>query len=175
MKRGLLVRLVAFQKTHAQNTLKWVNDPQLMLMVNRVKLVTETEHWQWYEKVVKDSFIFAIEVGGKHIGNCCLKDVNADGRSRKAELWIYIGDKKTRGKGYGEQAMRLLLDYAFNALNLNRIYLYSMAHNKPAYNLYRKLGFKHEGVRRQDVFINGKYCDTVFMGILKKEWAGAPH
>lgn len=166
-----MIKLVAFDKEHAKKTLEWVNDPELMLMMNRVNYVTESQHWEWYEKIIRESKIFAIIANGKHIGNCCLKDINTDGRSRKAELWIYIGDPTARGKGYGKKATQLLLDYAFKSLNLHRVYLYVMNYNQKAFKMYKKIGFKKEGVKREDIFINGRYHDAIIMGILKKEWA----
>lgn len=165
-----IVKLVPFETKHADRTLEWVNDPELMILMNRVKPVTHTEHLDWYENIVRQSHIFAIIAGEHHIGNCCLKDVNTDGRSRKAEIWVYIGDKESRGKGYGKQTVEKLLDYAFRSLNLNRVYLYLMAYNQAAHYLYLKIGFKEEGRFREDVFINGEYHDTIHMAILKSEW-----
>lgn len=141
-------------------------------MMNRVKLIREDEHFEWHKNITSDpkTAIFAIEADGAHIGNCCLKNINADGRSNNAELWIYIGDKTAQGKGYGEKTMRLLLDYGFRNLNLHRIYLYVMDYNQRACELYKKLGFQNEGRKREHILIDNKYHDSIEMGILRKEW-----
>src|SRR3989338_5421109 len=95
------VKLVPFTKQRAQNTLSWANDREIMLMMNRVKLIRKDEHFKWHKKIINDpkTAIFSIKADDNHIGNCCLRNINVDGRSNNAELLIYIGDKTVQGKG----------------------------------------------------------------------------
>lgn len=85
-------------------------------------------------------------------------------------LGIAIGDPANRGKGYGSEATRLLLDFAFRELNLHRIQLTVFAYNEAAIHLYEKLGFKREGAHRQLLHRDGKRYDMIVYGMLRHEW-----
>ena len=85
-------------------------------------------------------------------------------------MGIFSGDKDYWNQGYGSDAMRLLLKYGFNSLNLNRIYLHVFDTNPRAIRAYEKVGFVHEGRLRQDIFLNGSYVDVLMMSVLRSEW-----
>jgi RimJ/RimL family protein N-acetyltransferase len=85
-------------------------------------------------------------------------------------LAIGIGNPGDRGKGYGTEALKLILRYAFYELNLNRIGLDVISYNLPAIKAYEKVGFKVEGQMRSAVLRDGKKYDRVIMGILRDEW-----
>jgi RimJ/RimL family protein N-acetyltransferase len=102
-------------------------------------------------------------IGGLGIHNLSLS-------CRSASVGLFIGDKKEWGKGYGSAALKLLIEYGFDNLNLNRIWLRVHADNPRAKGIYERLGFKLEGCLRQDMFREGKYIDTLMMGILRDEW-----
>ena len=74
---------------------------------------------------------------------------------------------KHRGKGYGKKAIDLVLEYGFEHLNLHRIYLDTLESNTSAIGLYKKVGFKEEGRKKQHIYKNGKYFDLICMCILK--------
>ena len=90
--------------------------------------------------------------------------------SRSAELRILIGDKLYWGQGIGKKVVSELLLYAFDILNLNRVWLGVNSENEPAINLYVKMGFIREGILRQEFYKHGKYFDIVRMSVLKAEW-----
>lgn len=90
--------------------------------------------------------------------------------NRRATLGIFIGDKSGRNKGYGTEAIRLILDYGFNYLNLNNIKLDVLEFNQRALACYKKCGFKEYGRRRKADFVNGKYYDRIEMDILSEEF-----
>lgn len=96
--------------------------------------------------------------------------IHIDTKNRNAECIIDIGEKNYWGKGYGSEALSLLLDYAFLELNLHRVSLRVFSLNERAIHLYHKLGFKQEGVVRESLYRNGKWHDLIMMGILKKEY-----
>ena len=102
------------------------------------------------------------------IGRCMLFDI--DQVNRRAMLGIVIGAKDYRGKGYGQDATRLLLDYGFNLLNLNSIILGTFSFNARAINCYKRVGFKEIGRRRQARIIAGEKYDAVLMDILAEEF-----
>ena len=89
---------------------------------------------------------------------------------RTATLGIFIGDKEYLSKGYGTEAIRLLIDYGFNYLNLHSIKLTVFEFNERAIRCYKKCGFKETGRHRENRFINGKYYDTISMDILENEF-----
>ncbi|MFC1715762.1 GNAT family N-acetyltransferase [Candidatus Poribacteria bacterium] len=89
---------------------------------------------------------------------------------RHAELGILIGDRNCWSKGYGTEAMNLILEYGFNQLNLHRIYLFVLDFNPRAIRAYEKVGFKREAVFRDHGYRNGEYCDDHAMSILEDEW-----
>lgn len=95
---------------------------------------------------------------------------NIDHINRKGTLGIFIGDKDYRENGYGTEAIKLVLDFGFNYLNLNNINLNVFEFNKRAIACYKKCGFKEYGRRRQSDFLNGKYYDTIEMDILADEF-----
>lgn len=104
----------------------------------------------------------------KILGLVSLCDI--DNLSRSCEFHIMIGDKNQRGKGMGYFAISEILRHAFEDLNLNRVELKVLPDNEPALGLYRKAGFKEEGLLRQYAFKNGEYRDTLIMSILREEW-----
>ena len=102
------------------------------------------------------------------IGRCMLFDL--DMVDRRAMLGIVIGEKSYWGRGFGQEAVRLLLDYGFNLLNLNNIMLGVFDFNRRAIECYRKVGFREIGRRRQGRIIAGQKYDVVFMDILAEEF-----
>ncbi len=101
------------------------------------------------------------------IGTCRLLDITH--RNRSAEFVIFIGEPEERGKGYGTEATRLMLDYAFTALGLNNLMLKVYEFNLAGQHAYRKAGFKEIGRRRQAQFMGGKRWDIIYMDCLANE------
>jgi len=104
----------------------------------------------------------------KLLGNCGLFAHNTV--DQRAELGIFIGDKENHGKGYGAEALRLLLDYSFNVININSVILGVYEFNTKAQRCYEKVGFKVIGRRRKAIYKNGGFCDLFLMDILKDEF-----
>jgi RimJ/RimL family protein N-acetyltransferase len=102
------------------------------------------------------------------IGNCGF--IHLDHLNQTGEVGIFIGDKSYLNKGYGTEALTLLLDYGFKALNLHNISLRVYAYNKRAIKCYEKVGFKIIGKRREALYRNLERHDEVFMDILVKEF-----
>jgi RimJ/RimL family protein N-acetyltransferase len=90
--------------------------------------------------------------------------------SQTAEMAIGIGDPAYRGKGYGRDALQLILRYAFSELHLYRVSLTVMAYNTAAIRAYERAGFVREGVQRRAVWREGQRHDLVCFGILRDEW-----
>ena len=90
--------------------------------------------------------------------------------NRNGALGVLIGNPKHQRKGYGTEALKLILDYGFSFLNLRNISLNVFEYNEPAYNLYKKIGFKEVGRLRKAVEIMGKTYDIIIMDMLKEEF-----
>ena len=90
--------------------------------------------------------------------------------NRNGALGVLIGNPKYQRKGYGTEALKLILDYGFSFLNLRNISLSVFEYNEPAYNLYKKVGFKEAGRLRKAVEIMGKTYDVIIMDMLKEEY-----
>ena len=88
---------------------------------------------------------------------------------------VYIADEQYRGRGYGEETMRLLLEYCFMILHAERITLDHYTGNKAASALYLKLGFQYEGVARNACKKNGKYYDTNHMSLIRADYFEKVH
>ena len=118
----------------------------------------------------KESIVFVIREREtkKQVGQTAFFRV--DYISRAAVFYLAILDTAYWSKGFGTEATQLMVDYAFETLNLNRIQLHVSAENTPAIKIYQKAGFVKEGVLRQAMFRNGDYVDFCVMGILKQEW-----
>ncbi len=96
---------------------------------------------------------------------------SVDDRNRTAEFVIFIGEQAARGKGYGTETARLMLDYAFTALGLRNVMLTVYAYNPAAIRAYEKAGFMECGRRRQSVWMGGRLWDTVYMECLASAFA----
>lgn len=103
----------------------------------------------------------------KLIGNCGLHGLNQLAQS--TEVGIFIGNEETRGKGYGTEALSLLVKYCFDYLNLHNVMLKVFSFNERAIHCYKKVGFKEIGRRREAYYVRGRFFDEVFMDILKGE------
>ena len=102
------------------------------------------------------------------LGNIGFKSIGEIHRT--AEMGIMLGNPKYQRKGYGMEAINLLLDYGFSFLNLRNISLNVFEYNEVAYNLYKKAGFKEVGRLRKAVEIMGKTYDVIIMDMLKEEF-----
>lgn len=119
---------------------------------------------------IKKEKIFAVRLleNDELLGNAGFKSVGEIHRT--AEMGIMLGNPKYQRKGYGMEAINLLLDYGFSFLNLRNISLNVFEYNEVAYNLYKKIGFKEAGRLRKAVEILGKTYDVIIMDMLKEEF-----
>jgi RimJ/RimL family protein N-acetyltransferase len=115
-----------------------------------------------------ENAIFAIEAEGEVIGSCSLR--NFDYTSRLCELGIVIGERDFWGRGYGRDAVGLLLDYAFGELNMNKVHLTVRADNERAIRSYEARGFRREGLLHEHLYMDGEYRDLVAMGAFRADW-----
>ena len=168
---GQKTRLRRIEREDIPTFVRWFNAPEVreFLIMNRP--ISKAEEEQWFERQLgkENQEIFAIETAdGVHIGNIGLHDISWV--HRHAELGIVIGEKEYWGQGYGSDAIRTLLRFAFQEMNLHRVYLRVYEDNARGIRAYEKCGFQHEGRMREAIFRQGRYYDELRMGILCHEF-----
>lgn len=169
---GTKIKLVPLEKEDLPKTRSWANDTFLNSRMLRVLPVTQLDQEKWYQDIVQDpsKIVFAIKMlkTEEHIGNTGFYHI--DWIHRRAEFWILIGEKDCWKQGIGADIVRLMQRYAFNNLNLNKLYLNVGADNQGAIALYNKLNFAQEGILKEHYFIKGKYIDVITMAILRRDY-----
>lgn len=117
-----------------------------------------------------ESFFFAIHAldSDQLLGFVSLFGINWN----HGDTWVGIGlgEREHWGKGYGTDAMRVILRYAFSELNLHRVTLGVFEYNPRAIRSYEKSGFRHEGRIRKHLLKDSKRWDVLQMGVLREEW-----
>lgn len=152
---------------------EWLNDFETTDYVGRSGILTSLESERKYldeNNSPEATFVIVTLDEDKMIGTVSLE--NVDWLNRTATLGIFIGDKNYRSKGYGAEAIKLILEYGFKYMNLYNIKLDLMEFNSRALKCYEKCGFKEYGRRRKCKFIDGKYYDSIAMDILADEFEG---
>jgi diamine N-acetyltransferase len=166
------VFLRPFGRTDVSYVQKWSNDPEIREMTGEVAPMSRAEAGRFYKELraAKDRIWFAIVLkkGNRVIGEAGLLRMFKPWRC--TDMTIIIGEKDTWGKGYGTEAGRLLLDYAFTRLGFHRVSIGVVALNERALGYWESLGFKKEGVQRDGYHCNGEYSDFVMMSILEDEY-----
>lgn len=153
--------------------LSWISDSSIAKFLD-VNLFPTTKRQliDFYNQVRKSKtdVMFAIVTKNKdrHIGNIKLGSINFI--HRYGDLGIMVGEKKFWGKGYSQEAINLLLNYAFNKLNLNKVILGGYGNHRAAIKCYKNVGFKVEGRIKELLYFEGKYVDKIIMGVSKKEF-----
>jgi RimJ/RimL family protein N-acetyltransferase len=171
MIQGTKVRLRALEPGDLPHFVRWLNDPETRRFMNVRYPLSMTEEEAWWEHFVQNrsDHIFAIETReGAYIGNIGLHGIEPE--NRRAELGVIIGDQRYWGQGYGTDAIRTMVTWAFEYLNLNRISLRVFAYNTRAIRAYEKAGFQREGAMRQARYTDGEYYDEIIMGVLRDEF-----
>lgn len=130
---------------------------------------TVRESVLWDQDHSKRQFTICLREENLPIGRVYLSKVDPDTDSLDITR-IYIADKNYRGKGFGEEAMKLLLKYCFEEMKCERVTLDHYTGHKVASSLYLKLGFKYEGIARRACKKSGEYFDVELMSMLKAEY-----
>ena len=177
MIEGTLVNLRAHDLDDLERNHRWLNDRDVMRFLTsryQYSLMAE-EAWMREHTLKQPSYAnasFAIVTkDGRHIGNTGLHHGSPEDRA--CDLGIMIGEKDCWGRGYGTDALRTLVGFAFDEMNMNRVELDVYAFNERAIRSYEKAGFILEGVRRQDMYRYGEYIDIVMMALLRSDWEAA--
>lgn len=160
------------KKIHLKKCLEWINNPIITKYLGTgITPIYRHLEEKWFDDQGKDNSnnIFAIHTKeGKYIGNVGIHSI--DWIHRRGLLGIIIGDKEEWGNGYAQEAESLIIKYAFQNLNLHKICAEIFENNIASQKAAFKNGFKTEGNFKQHLFLDGKYCNSIFVAILKEEW-----
>jgi len=150
---------------------KWMNDVEVVSNLgNYHRLLSLNNEKSALESLTTDGQNYAIVLtdGDLLIGGVSLNEVSHIHRT--ATAGIFIGEAEFRDKGYGTEAMRLMVEFGFKTLNLHNIMLTVHSDNIRAINSYIKVGFKEFGRRRDSRYIDGSYLDTIYMEVLDTDY-----
>lgn len=163
------VSLCAMTDEYVDDTYYWLQDIDLRESVDCSEPPTidgNLRCWQDRHANPTRQDFAVLDENGRHIGNCGLS--NVDLQRKKAELWLYLGEKT--GNGYGRLVVEALLQKGFRDQGLHRLYLRVLANNKRAIKLYQNLGFEFEGCLRHDTWLRGVPLDVHVYSLLEKEY-----
>jgi RimJ/RimL family protein N-acetyltransferase len=162
--------LSPIDENDAEKFTEWLNDLEVTVNLQLYQCVINVENEKAFlSNLSRDHNYSIIDMKTNElIGNCGFFAI--DNLNQTAEVGIFVGNKEYWNKGYGTEALILLLDYGFKALNLYNIQLRVYGYNGRAIRSYEKAGFKQIGVRRKALYRNMERHDIVFMDILANEF-----
>ncbi len=158
------------KSTDLERCMRWVNDPEVRQYIRAYLPLNEVDEVAWLDRPSpRNDIQLAIEtLDGCHIGNIGFHEISW--RDGTATTGTIIGEKQYWGQGYGTDAKMLLLHYAFHTLNLRKICSLVYASNGRSLRYNQKCGYQKEGVRREQYFINGAYCDQILLAVFRDDW-----
>lgn len=175
MFKGTNIQLRGFELEDAATIIKYYNNLDVRRFLDHPFPLSLQDAEAWIRNTWETSkkgkayfFAIALKETNQLIGTCGLFALSRI--NRKAELMIVIYNKEYWGKGFGTEAIQLLLNYGFKQLNLNRILLFSHDDNTRAQHIYEKIGFKPGGKRRQASYFEGAYHDLLLYDLLASEF-----
>lgn len=163
------IYLRALELDDLDRTHQWHNDSELYAtLTGTFHFVSRATEEDWLRRKNAASpheinLAICLTIDSRHIGNIYLQDI--DWIARHAALGIFIGEPAYRSKGYGREATRQIITYAFRQLGLARIYLYVLTDNERAIEMYKKCGLSVEGNLRNHAFKDGIFKDILIMGV----------
>jgi RimJ/RimL family protein N-acetyltransferase len=174
--RGRLVALGPLRRDLVPTYARWDNDygtrrtddPAEARPVTLDELLNDYDEWARSAAARRIRFTVYEVATWRPIGTTILRDLNR--HSRTAVLGVTIGEPACRGKGYGTEATRLTLDQAFTVMGLHTVLLDALATNPAGLRAYEKAGFREIGRWRESALVGGRYCDTVFMECLARDF-----
>jgi [ribosomal protein S5]-alanine N-acetyltransferase len=169
---GTKIYLRPLERADAPTLEAWINDPEVTRTLAFYRPMNLQNEEEFIARVYQSEHDLVLGIAVKQsdelIGATGLHEI--DFKNRHANFGINIGKKDEWGNGYGTEATTLMVRHAFETLNLNRVRLLVYENNPRARRAYEKVGFKQEGILRQDRYHEGRYWDTFTMAILREEW-----
>lgn len=166
---GELVTLVPVGPEHADGLAELVHDPEVKRLTGSHGQIPDAEaglRWYSTRKDHADRLDLAIMAGGRYVGEIVLNELDDDNLSCNLRIALI-----RPGKGYGSEAIRLVLDHVFATTPLHRVSLGVYAFNERALHVYEKCGFRREGVSRDALLWEGSFHDEIRMAVLRPDRA----
>jgi RimJ/RimL family protein N-acetyltransferase len=168
---GARVRLRPIEEEDLPRFVEWLADREVIRWLAAIgDPPTLDDEYDWWEekRADPDCVQWAIEtLDGRLVGTV---ELRVTPRAERAELGIAVQDRSQWGKGYGTDAVLLVLRYAFEEMRLNRVELTCDEENARAIRCYEKCGFVREGLLRQHRLVDGRFGNTLVMSALREEW-----
>jgi RimJ/RimL family protein N-acetyltransferase len=170
MIAGEQIILRALERDDLERCYRWMNDPAIVWTLKTRYPIAFHGEAQWLEKAVEPSpneRHFAIErkADRQHIGNASIHDI--DWVSRSASFGLFLGEPASWNRGFGSDAIRTLVDFAFREMNLRKLRINVFDYNERAKHVLLGHGFVQEGKLAQEFFRDGKYHDIVVLSVFR--------
>ena len=149
---------------------KWRNEDFVRKNFIYQKPFTREGHLNWVETMVKTGKVVQFIIctsENKPVGSVSLRDI--DETHHKAEYGIFIGEREALSKGYGTEAAKLMIRYAFEERKLHKLMLRVLAGNDRAKKSYENAGFVQEAYLKDDVYLEDGYRDVILMAVINPE------
>jgi RimJ/RimL family protein N-acetyltransferase len=174
---GERVRLTSLYATDAQTMTRWYEDGEFSRLFDANPSYPRSENsiHKWLDGLERDRDSYALAIRLTYSDDL-IGYAQIDGIQWThgcGWLAVGIGSPDYRGKGYGTEAMRLILRFAFGELNLHRLQLTVFSYNERAIRLYERMGFQREGVFRECLLRDGQRHNMLLYGLLAREWRAA--
>lgn len=169
MLRGKRVTLRRSEPRDHEHILRWQNDPIVFRWMDYQRPFALADITEAEAAAVREGDPFVIEVEGRALGRIGLNNFRP--RDRIASLYLFVGERESWGKGYGHDALMVLLAYAFDTKNLRMVELWTLADNERAIRMYKACGFVEDARLRDRSWIEGHYVDHLTMSITADEFA----
>lgn len=165
---GNVVNLIRMTEDDTLDIIRWRNNPRVKSKFIYQELFTLKGHKKWIENMINEGkavqFIIFERATGRKIGSTYLRDI--DYSHNKAEFGIFIGEDDTIGKGYGSEAVELMVQFGFSQLKLHKIFLRVFEDNLSAIRSYKKAGFIIEAKLSDDVHKNDAFANMLLMAVI---------
>lgn len=169
MIEGKKVSMREISKEDTPLIVKWRNNPKVRSNFIYQELFTQESHNHWMDTKVASGEVVQYIIFDKEtdmpVGSVYFRDI--DKNHDKAEFGIFIGEDSARGKGLGSEVTELFCDFGFQKLNLHKIMLRVLADNAGAIRAYENAGFVQEAYLKDDVKLDGRYRDVIFMAKIR--------
>ena len=164
------VTIRKFKRDDIPKKVEWINNPKNNRFLHYNIPIEISKTQKWFDNNIGriDRYDAIIEADGVPCGTIGLLSI--DKINSKAEYYIAMGETDLKGKGVSTQASKLILDYGFKELDLNKIYLFTETENIIAQKLFEKIGFVKEGCIRLDILSHGKFVDRYLYGIIRSDY-----
>ncbi|WP_260681925.1 GNAT family N-acetyltransferase [Alkalicoccobacillus porphyridii] len=149
-----------------------LDDEEILYMTGTRRTFTFEQVQQFYKKCVEDDtrhdFAICLTENDRLIGDLAIMNIETEDHKAAFRIALYRTD--LTGKGYGTEAVKQAIEFAFDELGLNRLQLEVYSHNPRGYHAYKKAGFIEEGRLRQTLYMNGQYSDEIIMSVLREDY-----